>query len=496
MTDNMDYYETLKKLHKVLRPKTYLEVGIRVGESFQFAGKDTLAIGIDPAYEMKYPYVANSILVKDTSDNFFDNKEYIKILKKNPVDFAFIDGMHLFEFAFRDFINVEKYSHRQTVIAIHDCVPRDKKTAERERTTKFWTGDVWKLVKILEKYRPDLKIHVLDASPSGLVLVTNLDPNNKTLSENYEKIEKEFLGKSYTKEQLIKTEAESKFNFNTLATDTASREGKSRKKRRLKRLLRKPKALGVLLCYNDGDILEDTIKHLLDNNHDLVVWDHGSTDNTATILDQYKDQFVEYKKVPRAFDFYKLYPEMSKNLIENFVGQYDWISWPDQDEILEGPSRKKTYYEYITKVYRSGYDWIEFRNFNYWFTEKDEITIKSPVARVKHYSLFPDVSPRIRSWRAEVTNERVFNHNPLPGKKYPVLFNLRHYPMRSLAQMKRRLTKDRVNLQRGKSNYHYNVMKEKTSLKIPSNELHRDNGGELNHDVIFDWNSIYRDKTT
>ena len=41
------------------------------------------------------------------------------------------------------------------------------------------------------------------------------------------------------------------------------------------------KLLGVLLCYNDADILEDAILHLLEHNHDLVVWDHGSDDGTA-----------------------------------------------------------------------------------------------------------------------------------------------------------------------------------------------------------------------
>ena len=39
----------------------------------------------------------------------------------------------------------------------------------------------------------------------------------------------------------------------------------------------KPKALGVLLCYNDADILPDTIESLLANNHDLLVWDPAPT---------------------------------------------------------------------------------------------------------------------------------------------------------------------------------------------------------------------------
>ena len=98
-----------------------------------------------------------------------------------------------------------------------------------------------------------------------------------------------------------------------------------------------PRCLCVLLCYNDGDILEDVILHMLKNHHDIIVWDHGSDDETPQVLDKYDSKFIERKYVPRSFDFYDLYPKMSQNLISNYIRQYDWISWPDDDEILEGP---------------------------------------------------------------------------------------------------------------------------------------------------------------
>lgn len=255
---------------------------------------------------------------------------------------------------------------------------------------------------------------------------------------------------------------------------------------------KRPKALGVLLCYNDADILEDNILHLLNNDHDLIVWDHGSTDDTSLILDKYSGEFIERKFIPRDFDFYKLYPAMSKNLIDNFISRYDWISWPDQDEILEGPNRKKSYYEYITDVYRSEYNWIQFNNFNYWYTEKDDNSIRSPIERVKHYSLFSNCAPRIRSWRAPFTNVREFNHNVLPGERYPLFFNVRHYPMRSEEQMIRRISKDRSGLKRGRKNIHYENMKRTLeTYRIKSSDLHLDNGKDLSHEEKFDWDLIY-----
>jgi hypothetical protein len=255
----------------------------------------------------------------------------------------------------------------------------------------------------------------------------------------------------------------------------------------------KTKLLGVLLCYNDADILEDAILHLLNTNHDLVAWDHGSDDGTPAVLARYRSHLTECRTIPRSFDFYGLYQAMSEHLINDYIRQYDWISWPDQDELLEGPDRSKGYDEWIEEIAGEGYDSIQFNNFNYWFTEADDPAVQSPVDRVRHYALFPDCSPRIRSWRASRTNIRVFNHNPIEGRKLPYLFNLRHYPMRSSEQMHRRLDKDRANLLRDGNNYHYdNMAQERNRLIIRPDQLHYDDGlSELDKEVDFNWRDIY-----
>jgi glycosyltransferase involved in cell wall biosynthesis len=257
-------------------------------------------------------------------------------------------------------------------------------------------------------------------------------------------------------------------------------------------LKKKPRLLGVLLCYNDADILRDAIDALLKSKHEIIVWDHGSDDETKKVLDSFGKIFVERKFIPRSFDFYQLYPAMSENIIKNYSAKYDWVSWPDQDEILEGPSRSDSYFDYLCEVFNSPFHWIQFNNFNFWYTEKDRPDILSPVERIKHYCLFPDCAPRVRSWRASKTNIRVFNHNSLEGKRYPSLFNLRHYPMRSEAQMLKRVYKDRSGLKRENQNYHYENMKQHIEkMQIKSNHLHCDNGAELKMSLVYNWREIY-----
>ncbi|MGH9107542.1 MAG: glycosyltransferase family 2 protein [Acidimicrobiales bacterium] len=251
--------------------------------------------------------------------------------------------------------------------------------------------------------------------------------------------------------------------------------------------------LGVLLCYNDGDLVEDAVRYLREQGHELVVWDHGSTDETPGLLEGLRGELVELSSIPRSVDFYGLYQAMSAHLLANYVGRYDWVSWPDQDEFLEGPDRTRSYQEWLGEVASSPYDWAQFNNYNFWWTAEDDPGVTRAVERVRHYSLFADCGPRVRCWRASATNVREFNHNPPLGQRYPVFFNLRHYPMRSEAQMLRRLEVDRAGLRRGGSNYHYDNMSSwPERLVIPAAELHFDDGSsELDPRPIFDWRSIY-----
>ena len=255
----------------------------------------------------------------------------------------------------------------------------------------------------------------------------------------------------------------------------------------------KPRALGVLLCYNDADILPEAIEHLLANNHQVIAWDHGSTDDTAAVLRRYSDELVETKFLPREFDFYSLYGAMSENLLERYVDKYDWISWPDQDEFLEGPTRECSYYDFVTEVFNSQFDWVQFHNLLYWFTSEDDLSVQSATRRVRRYCDFPDCSPRMRAWRASCTNIRWFNHNDPDGVKYPEMGKLRHYQMRSLEHALQRITKDRTGLQRGATIAYYNLMNTwKDRLIIDPHRLHFDDGrSELSVEPIFNWRYVY-----
>jgi hypothetical protein len=94
-----------------------------------------------------------------------------------------LDGMPLLEYLLRDLIHAEALAHSKALIMIPGILPPDPSHATRRRTGPDWTGDIWKLPEILQIHRPDLRRLLLDVTPSGLLLITNLDPTSTVLSE-------------------------------------------------------------------------------------------------------------------------------------------------------------------------------------------------------------------------------------------------------------------------------------------------------------------------
>lgn len=195
------YFDVLRQIHAILRPRTYLEIGVDEGRSIILALPRTRAIGIDPAPQIRFPLSARTAVRAVTSDDYFATHDVLSDFEGLPIDLAFIDGMHHFEFALRDFINIEKRCSPESTILIHDCYPLDRITAGRERyysTCPFWSGDIWRVILALRKYRPDLRIHTVATAPTGLGVVRGLDPYSRILEQRYDAIVSEFLALDYS----------------------------------------------------------------------------------------------------------------------------------------------------------------------------------------------------------------------------------------------------------------------------------------------------------
>jgi len=192
------YSEVLQKIHSCLSPKTYVEIGVFQGETLTLAQSASAVVGIDPDPKIEFALPPHFKMFKSTSDAFFAGRDLHAELGGRTVDLAFIDGMHQFEFAMRDFANLERHARKDSVILLHDCYPLDERSAGREPLAHSWCGDVWRLIVLLKKYRPDLVIHTIGAYPSGLGVIQNLDPQSTFLLDNQDNLYKEFLALDFS----------------------------------------------------------------------------------------------------------------------------------------------------------------------------------------------------------------------------------------------------------------------------------------------------------
>jgi hypothetical protein len=187
----MDYLQLLASAHRQLGPECYLEVGVRNGGSLALSRCRSVAI--DPAFSITAELDGDVGLFRTTSDEYFARPDPLAPTGGRRFDMSFIDGLHLFEFALRDFINAERHSRPGSLIIFDDMLPRSVDEAARVRHTTAWTGDVYSVIGALAVYRPELIVIPVSTRPTGLLLVMGLDPDNRVLSDRYDEVRAEFL---------------------------------------------------------------------------------------------------------------------------------------------------------------------------------------------------------------------------------------------------------------------------------------------------------------
>ena len=195
----IDYLDFIRLLHEKLSPRGYLEIGTLSGLTLTEAKCKSIAI--DVKFQLDRDVVGEKpacLLYQMTSDDFFSDVDIDSL--GVSLDLIFLDGMHHYEFLLRDFCNAERRCSPSSIIIIHDCLPTDTHIARRTQDDMtlasdssfpfWWAGDVWKAVYMLLEERPDLKIEFLDLPPTGIVVISNVNPNGKLSSNKYFKSDK------------------------------------------------------------------------------------------------------------------------------------------------------------------------------------------------------------------------------------------------------------------------------------------------------------------
>lgn len=114
--------------------KSYLEIGCDLNKTFNNVIIQD-KVGVDPIRGGTF---------RGTSDDFFSSN--IKVF-----DLIFIDGSHLVEDVYRDLVNSLNCLKKGGIILFDDILPTKQIRTFRKRCTNKWNGDVYKIVKFIDK---------------------------------------------------------------------------------------------------------------------------------------------------------------------------------------------------------------------------------------------------------------------------------------------------------------------------------------------------------
>jgi len=206
---DLNYMTYLRRLHQTLKPKLYFEIGVDTGTSLALSR--CVSIGVDPAFEVTSAIAAPAKLFREKSDDFFANSGRCAHLFRSRIDLAFVDGMHLAEYVVRDLINTERWMSPDGVVVVDDVFPEQVEMADRDRRFNAWCGDVYEIIPILRRYRPDLDIRVYNAfiGPyrKGIATISGLDPSSTVLSAHLPEIHSEIKNGVYMAKSMDAMEA-------------------------------------------------------------------------------------------------------------------------------------------------------------------------------------------------------------------------------------------------------------------------------------------------
>lgn len=257
------------------------------------------------------------------------------------------------------------------------------------------------------------------------------------------------------------------------------------------------KALALVLFHDDEDIVIPQLNYMIQNNHDIIVFSHNSVDKTDELIKNFNNKRIIDKHFISAEVKFKgnhVFKYIDK-YVEPYLKNYDWITFIESDEFLEGPDRKKSYYEYLCDVAKTDATYVMFESFVFWYTEKDDNNIKNPIERMKYYCYDSKCAKKIYAWKASVPRKNVYNHSPPKIKiQSELIFKTRHYEGRSKEHIRKKLM-DRVKqFPSGGINHHYKIMYDNISkLDLKAEQLHYDNGtDELIYDNKINWRKYIR----
>ncbi len=210
---------------------------------------------------------------------------------------------------------------------------------------------------------------------------------------------------------------------------------------------------GIVFCYNEEQIIKETLIHYLTQGIDLVVFDNESTDNSLSIIQKirsnpelYSGRINDVISISTSgYEWEKIIAQACMYMHDN-LKYYEWIMLIDADAQYYSPIKNLSLVGFIQEINEYGYNLIDGNVFEKYPTEKDDSAIKSPVDRLQ-YGKFVDHGRqhKIFKYHPSIT----FFHGAHAVKRQapyfaPIRFLYVHYPWVSYEHGLKKIFKERA----------------------------------------------------
>jgi glycosyltransferase involved in cell wall biosynthesis len=247
------------------------------------------------------------------------------------------------------------------------------------------------------------------------------------------------------------------------------------------------RVLAIMTNYNEGDIVEKVIEHMLSQGLDVHAIDNWSTDGSYELIVEIQKRFpgrIQIERFPESgpeqfYEWKKLLGRVEEVALNS---NYDWCIHHDSDEIRKSPWPELTIVEAISLIDSMGFNAIDHTVLNFKPIKDGFSSENNPEDFFKYFEIntHPGYFLQNKGWK-NIPGQRVDlqftgGHDvTFPGRKvFPLKFLLKHYSIRSNIQANTKIFKNRlprISEREKDFNDHYKVLAEQKNFIMDKSEL-------------------------
>lgn len=206
----------------------------------------------------------------------------------------------------------------------------------------------------------------------------------------------------------------------------------------------------VVHAYNEVDILEEVVRHLVDQGLEVHLFDNWSNDGSwelARKMDQ-AGLLAHLERISaQPAVTYEWLSQLRHKAQYAATLEADWILHTDADEFRFAPWPEVRLVDALAFVDGLGYNAVDFSHLSFRFVQGQE-QAKPPYLESLRY-FRPDGALKLNAWKnlkRPVDLVTTGGHEcKFPGRRvFPLRFLLRHYSLRNLAQAQKKMIHDRL----------------------------------------------------